>query len=87
MEGGFTFDVALDGASIVSSRCPPVGSEVHIEVLIPSPDRSGAELRIQCTGMVRRVAEEAGFFAVQGTFDDDHLTRHMMMDGRLQKAM
>jgi hypothetical protein len=80
MEGGFTCDVALDGALIFSSRCPPIGSDVRIEVLIPSPDRSGAELRVQCIGKVTRVVEDAGCFGVQGMFDDDHLTRQVMID-------
>ncbi len=79
MEGGFTCDVALDGALIFSSRCPPIGSDVRIEVLIPSPD-SGVELRVQCIGKVTRVVEESGCFGVQGMFDDDHLTRQVMID-------
>ena len=35
--GGFTSDVALDGALINSSTCPPVGTDVLIEVLLLSP--------------------------------------------------
>jgi hypothetical protein len=79
--GGFTSDVALDGALILSSKCPAVGSNVRIEVLIPSPDRSGEELRIECMGRVTRVVTQHGCnaFGVQGMFDDDHLTRHVMM--------
>jgi hypothetical protein len=77
--GGFTCDVSLDGALIFSSNCPPNGSAVRIEVLIPSPDRSGDELRIECTGKVTRVVEQAGCFGVHGIFDDDHLTRQVLM--------
>ena len=78
-EGGFTSDVALDGALILSSKCPPIGSEVRIEVLIPSPDHSDEELRIECVGMVTRVVEQAGYsaFGVHGIFDDDHLSRQV----------
>jgi hypothetical protein len=76
--GGFTNDVAMDGALIFSSKCPPVGVEIRIEVLIPAPDRSGEELRIECTGKVTRVAEQAGCFGVHGTFDDDHLTSQVL---------
>jgi hypothetical protein len=80
-EGGFTTDVALDGAFILSSRCPAVGSDVRIEVLLPSLDESGGELRIECTGKVTRVAGEGGCsgFGVRGIFDDDHLTPHVPM--------
>ena len=75
-EGGFTADVALDGAFILSSKCPPMGTSVRIEILLPTPDQSGGELRIECIGKVMRVVNQAGFtgFGVQGMFDDDHLT-------------
>ncbi len=73
--GGFTNDVSVDGALIFSSKCPPLGSDIRIEVLFPSPDQSGEELRIDCISKVTRVAEPAGCFGVQGTFDDDHLIR------------
>lgn len=78
-EGGFTNDVAIDGALIFSSKCPPVGADIRIEVLVPAPDQSGEELRVECTGKVTRVAEHAGCFGVHGTFDDEHLTRHVYL--------
>jgi hypothetical protein len=78
-EGGFTSDVALDGALICSSKCPPVGCDIRIEVLVPSPDRSGEEIRVECFGKVTRVAGHGNFgsFGVQGVFNDNHLTRHV----------
>jgi hypothetical protein len=81
-EGGFTSDVALDGALILSSKCPPVGIDVRIEVLLQSPDGSGEELRIECIGKVTRVLEQQGYkaFGVHGIFDDDHLTRHVLIE-------
>ena len=74
--GGFTSDVALDGALINSSMCPPVGSDVQIEVLILSPVWGGVEMRIQCAGKVTRVMDQGDMmsFGVRGDFDDDHLT-------------
>ena len=80
-EGGFTSDVALDGALILSSMCPPVGADIRIEVLIPSPDRTAEEIRIECVGKVTRVANHLGssFFGVRGMFNDDQLTRHALM--------
>lgn len=77
--GGFTCDVALDGALIFSSRCPTMGADIRIEVLIPAPDNSGAEIRVECVGNVTRVEDEAGCFGVRGIFDDDHITRRVMM--------
>ena len=74
--GGFTSDVALDGALINSSMCPPVGSDVRVEVLILSPVWGGVEMRIECVGKVTRVLEQGDVmsFGVRGDFDDDHLT-------------
>jgi hypothetical protein len=75
-EGGFTSDVALDGALICSSKCPPVGTDVRIEVLIPLPDHSAEEIRVECIGKVTRVWEQpgSGYFGVHGMFNDDQLT-------------
>jgi hypothetical protein len=78
-QGGFTCDVSLDGALIFSTECPPAGSDIRIEVLLPSPDQSSEELRIECSGKVARVPEQAGCFGVHGRFDDNHLTRHVSM--------
>jgi len=77
IDGGFTSDVGLDGAQILSRACPPVGSMVRLEVLIPSPIRNTEELRIECIGKVTRVLEKPGCsaFGFQGTFDDDNLSR------------
>ena len=79
-EGGFTSDVALDGALILSTRCPPIGTDVRIEVLLQSPDQSGEEIRIECIGKVTRLLEHNGSkaFGVRGTFDDNHLTSHVL---------
>jgi hypothetical protein len=80
-EGGFTSDIALDGALIFSSRCPPVGADVRIEVVIPSPEHDALEeIRIECVGKVTRVWEQPGsaYFGVHGVFSDDNLTRHVI---------
>jgi hypothetical protein len=43
---------------------------------LPSPDYSGEEFKIECTGEVTRVEERAGCvaFGVRCVFDDEHLT-------------
>lgn len=76
-EGGFTSDVALNGAMILSSRCPPVGADIRIEVLIPSPGHATEEIRVECVGKVTRIEEHTGF-GVRGFFNDDHLTRSVL---------
>lgn len=78
-QGGFTNDVSLDGVLIFSTKSPPIGSDVQIEILFPPPDESAADLPIECIGKVTRVAQQAGCFGVQAKFDDDHLTRHVIM--------
>jgi hypothetical protein len=79
-EGGFTTDIAIDGALILSSRVPPVGAGIRIQVLIPSPDHPLEELRIACAGTVTRVWEQPGcsYFGVHGSFNDEALTRHVI---------
>jgi hypothetical protein len=79
--GGFTIDVSLDGALISSSSCPPSGSSIRLEILLPSPDYSGEELKIECTGEVMRVEHREGHnaFGVHCIFDDDHLTRQILV--------
>jgi hypothetical protein len=78
-EGGFTSEVALDSTMILSSHCPPVGSHVRVELLIPSPVKSGEELRVECLGKVIRIIQQAGCnsFVVHGVFNDDHLMRQI----------
>jgi hypothetical protein len=78
-EGGFTRDVARDGAFIMSRQCPPVGFDVLIEVLLPSLDEPSRELRVECIGKVTRIEAGAGYrgFGVRGQFDDDQLTRRV----------
>ena len=80
-EGGFTREISLDGALILSSKSPPIGSPVRIEVLLPAPDQSGGEIRIECVGTVTRDSDDCGrgSFGVHGSFDDDHLTRHVLV--------
>ena len=75
IDGGFTSDVGLDGALIYSRACPPIGSDVRLEVLIPSPVWNGEDLRIECIGKVTRIEEKQGChaFGVHGSFDDDQL--------------
>ncbi len=81
-EGGFTSDVALDGALIISSRCPPLGTEVRIEVLVPAPNRREKEIRIECLGKVSRVIDYPGScaFGVHGLFSDEQLTRRFPLE-------
>jgi hypothetical protein len=79
--GGFTSDVALDGALIVSQTRPPIGSTVQIEIFLPSPNQSEERFRIECTGVVTRVTGQIdeSAFGVRGAFDDNHLFCHLLV--------
>jgi hypothetical protein len=74
---GFTCDVSLDGAFIQSAVSPPVGCDVVVEILIPSPNEVGEQLRVHCSGKVNQVLRQSGAcsFGVKGLFED-RITRH-----------
>lgn len=78
MGAGFTRDVSLDGALIQSTVSPPVGCEVSVEILVPSPNEDGKHLRVQCTGKVNGVVRQSGgySFGVRGFFDDRITLEH-----------
>lgn len=82
---GFTSDLALDGALIRSNALPPVGSEVHLEVLFPSPEAENEGLCIGCSGKVVHQLQIAGVsaFGFHGMFQDDQLMSQMPDQGRL----
>jgi hypothetical protein len=74
---GFTCDVSLEGALIQSAVSPPVGCDVSVEILVPSPNADGKQLKVLCSGKVNRVVRQSrGYsFGVRGFFDD-HITHH-----------
>jgi hypothetical protein len=78
--GGFTGDVAMDGALILSRECPPVGSEVRLEVLFPSPEGDNQELRIGCSGTVVHTSTKSGYsaFGFHGAFKDEQLSLNVL---------
>jgi hypothetical protein len=82
--GGFTYDVALNGALISSTKCPPIGCDIRIEVLVPSPSSESEQLRIQCVGKVIRAVTEGDScsFGVRGLFDDDNIKRLIVIPHR-----
>ena len=74
---GFTFDVAVDGAIIQSSTRPPIGCEIYIEVLIPSPVVRRDYLHLKCSGKVSGWTESDGcsLFSITGLFEYDSLNQ------------
>ena len=60
---------------------PPLGCDIRIEVLVPSPGNRGEQLRILCVGKVTRAVSEHDrcSFGVSGIFDDDNIVRQIVM--------
>ena len=64
---GHSANVGVGGMFILTSKCPPVGTEVEVDFTIPAFDRIPRQLRFCCKGQVCRVEtcyEIAGFAVV-----------------------
>ncbi len=66
--GGFSRDVSTTGIFVACDReCPPVDTELSLEVLVPSPASETIALKLTAHGRVVRMASGAegnGFGAV-----------------------
>lgn len=72
---GITSDISVAGMFILSSVCPPMGSVIHCEMLLPSPNKQNVEpLEGTATGSVVRTHEdgESGF----AVFSNEFIVRH-----------
>ena len=67
-DAGHSGNVGLGGMFILTSKCPPVGTQVEIDFTIPAFDRIPRQLRFCCKGQVIRVetSYEIAGFAVAG---------------------
>jgi len=75
VEGGFTKDIGRDEAFVIAGNCPPIGSHVRIQVLVPSPDLLPGALRLECLGKVTDVVQGDGCsgFVLHGRFYDGQI--------------
>jgi hypothetical protein len=64
---------------ILTSKCPPVGTEVEIDFTIPAFDRIPRQARFCCQGRVTRVEScyEVTGFAVVGRIESGQLGDHI----------
>jgi hypothetical protein len=71
---GYCRNIGLGGLLIIASSCPPVDTELRIDVVVPAFDPEPKEILFHHTGQVVRInAEEDLFaFAVAGQFKDDN---------------
>ena len=74
-EGGFTKEVSRHGALVVSRRCPPIGSDVRMDVLFPLPNWQCQGLWIECLGKVTRIehGSRCCSFRICGRFTEDQV--------------
>ena len=72
---GHSGNVGLGGMFILTSKCPPVGTEVEIDFAIPAFDRIPRQVRFCCKGRVTRVEScyEVAGFAVVGRTESGQL--------------
>ena len=70
---GYSRNIGLGGIFIVASHCPPVATEIRIEVVMTAFEPEPKEFLLRHTGRVVRIRaeEELLCFAVAGRFEDD----------------
>ena len=69
---GFTRDIGTGGVFIFARACPPRGSRLKVEIVVPLSKETGREIRLRCVGEVIRVELGSPYsqdgFAVAGDF-------------------
>jgi hypothetical protein len=68
---GRSGNVGMGGMFILTSKCPPVGTQVEMEFVIPAFDQISRQVRFLCKGLVTRVETcyEVAGFAVAGRIE------------------
>jgi len=72
-EVGYCRNIGLAGVFIVAGNCPPVDTEIRIDVVVPAFYPEPKEIRFHHHGRVVRIQtdEDLVGFAVAGHFEDD----------------
>ncbi len=72
-EIGCCTNIGMGGLFVLTTKCPPVEAEVHVEVMLPALDPAVREVRLNCVGRVIRKQEcgrlTAEGFAVAGSLE------------------
>ncbi|MGH9544564.1 MAG: PilZ domain-containing protein [Terriglobales bacterium] len=72
-EIGCCTNIGMGGMFVLTSRCPPLDTEVMVEIILPAFKPSAPEIRLNCAGRVIRTQDNrhlgAGGFAVAGSFE------------------
>ena len=72
-EVGCCSNIGTGGLFVLSTRYPPVETEVQVEIVLPALDPAAREVRISCVGRVIRTQDSGHIrpagFAVAGSFE------------------
>ena len=84
---GYCRNIGLGGVFIVASNCPPVGSELRIDVVVPVFGPQPKEILFRHSGRVVRIqaSDDLFGFAVVGQFDDDNAVQARIADGTIRE--
>ncbi len=84
---GITRDVAMTGAYVSAAECPPILSEVYVEIRVPKLSSRGSIFRLSAVGEVCRseMSEAISGFAVNATrkFDLTRLSESMQAEASI----
>jgi hypothetical protein len=64
-EVGCCVNIGLGGLFVLSTKFPPVATEVQVEVMLPAFDPAAREVRINCVGRVIRT-QQSGHLSLAG---------------------
>jgi hypothetical protein len=73
---GYCRNIGLGGVFIVAGNCPPVDTEVRIDVVVPTFDPEPKEILFRHSGRAVRIQayEDLVGFAVAGEFERDNVS-------------
>lgn len=72
---GYCRNIGLGGIFVVTSNCPPINSEMEIDVVVPAFSPAPSEILFRHTGRAVRIqpCEDLVGFAVAGEFEHDNV--------------
>ena len=82
---GYCRNIGLGGIFIVTSNCPPIDSEMEIDVVVPAFAPAPSEILFRHTGRAVRMqaCEDLVGFAVAGEFQHDNEVPERVVAGTL----
>jgi hypothetical protein len=84
---GYCRNIGLGGIFIVTSNCPPINSEMEIDVVVPAFAPAPSEILFRHTGRAIRIqaCEDLVGFAVAGEFEHDTVIPERITASKLRQ--